>query len=69
MSCKAGSELRFKEQSWHLAAVLVKAHLLTCLSLRDSICEMGIMMPVSSKCMNAQGVFRRKPDPLQELCT
>lgn len=50
--CNAGSELRVKEHPWHLAAVLVKAHLLTSLSLRDSICEMGIMVPMSLKGMN-----------------
>lgn len=51
--CKAGSEFTFKEQPWHLAAVLVKTHSLACLSLRDSICEMGIMVPMSLECMNA----------------
>lgn len=51
--CKAGSEFKFKEKPWHLAAVLVKAHSLACLSLRDSICEMGIMVPMSLECMNA----------------
>lgn len=52
IACKRGSDLEFQGQSWPVAAVYVKAHELTCLSLSKFTCEVGIMVPMSFKCMN-----------------